>query len=529
MKRKKLAAGILSMTVALSVFAGCGNGGETGADAGTASGGENPVQSSETGGETDDGGAAKIEASDLEHADLTMLMVSPNPNEAELDKIAEKMSEITEEKFNVTLHLIAVTPADYANKMNMMLASGDTLDIFQGFSLYGQYVSQNYMMPIEDYEAYYQDALEVLGDRAAVSYNYGHRYGLPFMNLGGTGGDAWGIRKDVLEDAGVKIEDVVTWDDFADMMRKIKEAHPELTPMMGGGTEPAILVSGDMLTGQYPDTVGDFSLVRVWDPLNNQTVTDAFSAEGYKYACDKAWQWAQEGLIGYDEVSTPTELVKAGKCAIMHTINGPVAADELRAGTGYEMVIWAPQTEKCVVTTNNAWTWCVTDYCEYPEQALMVLNELYINADLANLLEWGIEGEHYQIVDAENGIVDFVEGQHMGNVTYYNYIKDNIPNCYLCYTGANETEGKWELYQKFHDEMTVASPYMGFILDQSPIQNEVAACTNIVNKYAVGLLSGQLDPSTEYDKFMQELKANGLDTIVEEAQAQLDAWVAENK
>ena len=133
------------------------------------------------------------------------------------------------------------------------------------------------------------------------------------------------------------------------------------------------------------------------------------------------------------------------------------------------------------------------------------------------------------MIDEEQGIVDFLEGEHMGNVKYYNYIKDNIPNCYLCYVGANEKADKWALYEKFKEENIVVSPYLGFALDQTPIQNEVTACRNILDKYMVGLLSGQLDPNTEYDKMISELETAHIDDIVIEAQRQLDEWIAQNK
>ncbi len=466
---------------------------------------------------------------DREHVEITMLIVSPNCNETELNKIAEKASEITEEKFNTTLNLITVTPTDYTNKMNMMLASGDSLDIFQGFSMYNQYVAQGYMMDISSYEEYYQDALSVVGEKIQVAQSGEATYGIPFMNLGGTGGDGYAFRKDIIDELGIDLDEVLTWDDFGDVLRQIKEAYPEMTPLMGGSTSPAFRSDSDTITGAQRDTLGDSALVCVWDPENNSQVSSVLESDGFRQASEYAWQWAQEGLIGYDEVSEPSDLIKAGKSAVMYYGYGPIADSEASDSTGYEMVMWRPQADKSVISTNNAWTWCITDYCENPERALEVLNEFYINADLANLLEWGIEGEHYQVVDSENGIVDFLDGQNVGNVSYYNYIKDNIPNCYITYIGANENPDKWQLYEEYQENEVIYSPYLGFFFDQSSVQNQIAACTNVYNKYYIGLLSGQLDPSTEVDNMISELKTAGIDEIVEEAQRQLDEWIAQNQ
>jgi len=463
---------------------------------------------------------------------VTMQLVSPNANQAELDKIAAEISKITEAKFNTTYKLTFVTPMDYVNKMNLVLATGsDDLDIFQSFVMYNQFVAQGYLMPIEDYKDYYLDALSVVGDTAKIAEKNGHTYGIPFMNAGGTGGDLYGFRKDIAENLNLDLDNTKTLDDFAGLLRQIKQAYPDMTPLMGGGgsTLPVVVFALDFATDSYADPLGNSSLVAVYDPQNNTQVESGYLRDNFKMLADYAWQWAKEGLIAYDEVSSDADLIKAGKASVIHTMNGPQAFNELKALTGYEMALWRPSTAKSLVFTNNVWTWSITDFCENPERALEVLNEFYVNADLANHLEWGIEGEHYQIIDKEKGIVDFLEGQHPGNVSYYNFIKDNIPNCYLTYVGKNESPEKWQLYQDFKKNNTIISPFLGFVFDSSKVQNEVAACTNVANKYSGGLLSGQLDPSTEYDKFVSELQANGIQVIIDEAQKQLDQWIADNK
>ena len=58
---------------------------------------------------------------------------------------------------------------------------------------------------------------------------------------------------------------------------------------------------------------------------------------------------------------------------------------------------------------------------------------------------------------------------------------------------------------------------------------EIAACTNVVNKYHKALVCGALDPETTLPQFNQELKDAGIDVIIEEKQAQLDAWLAEQQ
>lgn len=45
-----------------------------------------------------------------------------------------------------------------------------------------------------------------------------------------------------------------------------------------------------------------------------------------------------------------------------------------------------------------------------------VLNEMYTNPDVVNLLDWGIEGVHYEKQD--DGTIDFPEGVDANTTTY---------------------------------------------------------------------------------------------------------------
>ena len=68
-------------------------------------------------------------------------------------------------------------------------------------------------------------------------------------------------------------------------------------------------------------------------------------------------------------------------------------------------------------------------------------------------------------------------------------------------------------------------PNSGFVFDKEPVANQIAAVTNVVAEYHNTLITGQnANVDQLVDEFVSELKSNGMDEIVEEAQRQLDAW-----
>ena len=68
-------------------------------------------------------------------------------------------------------------------------------------------------------------------------------------------------------------------------------------------------------------------------------------------------------------------------------------------------------------------------------------------------------------------------------------------------------------------------PLFGFNPSNDKIFNEVAAVSNVVDKYNKSLVYGDVDPEVEYPKFIAELKEAGIDKIIAEYQAQADEWL----
>ena len=79
---------------------------------------------------------------------------------------------------------------------------------------------------------------------------------------------------------------------------------------------------------------------------------------------------------------------------------------------------------------------------------------------------------------------------------------------------------------KEQNESATSSTCLGFALDVTNIQNEIANCNTVWDKYKNDLLTGASDPATAVPACIEELKAAGLDTVIEEAQKQVDEFFA---
>lgn len=152
---------------------------------------------------------------------------------------------------------------------------------------------------------------------------------------------------------------------------------------------------------------------------------------------------------------------------------------------------------------------------------MQLMNLLYTDKDIVNLLDNGIEGKHY--VKNADGTIKAPEGV---TDTGYLFNQWEIGNNALASVWEGTPTDIWDQIKKFNDS-AIFSKALGFSFDASPVKTEVAAATNVLNQYKVGLESGSLDPAL-LSEFNSKLKAAGLDKIIAEKQKQLDAWAAAN-
>ena len=178
-------------------------------------------------------------------------------------------------------------------------------------------------------------------------------------------------------------------------------------------------------------------------------------------------------------------------------------------------------------TDVNSIGFAISPTSEHPEAAMKFLNEMYTNPDVVNLLDWGIEGVHYEKQD--DGTIDFPEGVDANTTTYGLNMDWFFGNQFLSYIWGKGRDTTIYSRLEENNKNSEFSPVMGFSFDSTAVSSEVAAITNVINQYLPGLSCGSLNPDTEMDAFLEALDDAGMQTVIEEKQKQLDAWKAENQ
>ena len=227
--------------------------------------------------------------------------------------VEEAINEITREKIGVEVQLMPISIWDYSSTVSRGLQGNDQIDIFQTLGDFNVAVSTDMALDITDLmDTCAAGAREIVGQDWLDACTYqGRIFGIPTMKpIALTPMVIY--RKDIAEELGLDFSNVNSPADLTDILRKVKEAHPEMTPVAAvnaGNIGLQLTVPNtDYLTDDYYTPKG----VIMNDEL---TVVDFYSTQAFRDVCDLARTWYLEDLVMKDAAttsSTAAELAATG-------------------------------------------------------------------------------------------------------------------------------------------------------------------------------------------------------------------------
>lgn len=515
-KGTKLIALLMALAIVVSGFAACGDNDKGSSSAASSKAADSSKQEDVQASSTADEGNAEREP-----YTVSILMAGDSTTE-DCAEVSRELSKITEEKYGTTVEITRFGFGTYSDQVNLMLSAGEKIDLLPnlGVSLLsaahnGQILpldsllqenAPNLMSMITEDE---WGCVKVGGEIFAVPNRKEHGGGLGYIVL-----------TEILEETGMKAEDIKTQEEFEALLRKVKELHPDMAPLVSdAGQLGWFAVPKD-------DLGGDFGILE--NALEeNYTVVNWYETDSYREGVERHYRWAQEGLIlkdGSTSSEQGVDLLAAGKGFAMqsNTKPGVDIERELVIGKPVSVIeIVEPYAQTGSVAGN---VWYIAYNSEKPARAMEVLDEIYANPAASNLVVNGIEGKHYVLVDEAQGIIDYPEGS-TSSQTGYSSVPWAWPNELNTYTWASSYPEVWKDTEEFNAN-AAPSVAMGFVWDNGNVLAEITACTNVENKYKNALACGELDPEETIAKMKSEFESAGMGTILKEKQAQLDEWLA---
>ncbi|MFC0272676.1 ABC transporter substrate-binding protein [Metabacillus herbersteinensis] len=430
------------------------------------------------------------------------------------DKVFEEVSKYTKEKINATVKLKQIDWGDYDQKMQVMIASGESFDI--AYTAGGNYVLNAQKGAFKDLNALLDTHGQELKKTLDPAFLEGAKidgklYGIPSNKEVGQQ-SVYAFNKNLVDKYDMDISSVNSLQDLEPLLQTVKENESSFTPI---ATFKPYLPFDYVLEDQMPFA---FSL-----DGDTDKVVNIFESDVMMETLKTMHEYYKSGYIKADAAtSTDPWPLEVENWFVRKEMYQPTAELLWSRSAGYDIAV-QPMHEP--ITFNNSVTGAIQSISatsKNPERAMMFLNLLNTDPYLRNLVDKGIEGVHYE--ELENGKIEDLPARVDG----YNMPSYSLGNHFILKLYENDPEDKWDSFKQFNDA-SIAAPSLGFYFDTNPVRTEIAAISNVSNEFAPALLTGSVDPEEFLPKANQKFKEAGLDKVLEEMQKQYDEWKKDNQ
>jgi putative aldouronate transport system substrate-binding protein len=476
--------------------------------------------------------------------EITMVAASLGPLPQGIAEVQAAVNAIVEPSIGVKVKINMIDGVAYADQVNLMFSSGEKMDLVYtmpfGSTTFGLMSSQNQLMDItglidqhapdlvtavNDVIPSFLEATKVNGRLLGVSGFYNKVLNEYFL-----------ARGDLLEKYGLDISGLQSLDDIEAMLGKLAPAEPNMAAVLAmGGSTAGLGNVIDLECGVFYDK---FSEPVMFDALGDNAsrlgvvflsdvdkVVNLYKTDIYKAYLKRVRSWYQKGYVYKDAIvntEMQEELVKSNKGITWFAASELGVEASKSAQIGYSIL--GKKVASGLISTGamRKFVWAVPSISKEAAAALKFLNVMYTSEQISNLLTWGIEGRDY--VTLPDGRVDYPEGITPMTVPYHtaDFLFGNQFTTKVW--SGNPSDLRQQALKENRE--TPPSPLLGFAYDPNPVQNEIAALSNVIAQYRPGLESGTVDPETELPKFIDALDRAGAEKLVVEFQKQLDAWKA---
>ena len=450
----------------------------------------------------------------------------------DLDEIEKAVNEITANEIGVMVELIPVDTAEAKDNYFLWLARGDAIDLMlirdQDIAAY---IDSGFLNPLNSYLKWNGNYLLALEEQtggmlAEGAQQQGRSFGAANLSAAEAVGYGLWVSASVLEESGIEwdAEHVYSLQEIDRILGQLKAAFPESYPL------------GQITAGE--DGTAAEKFISMGDPMGtmlssgtvygeNDTVVSPFSTPEYREYLFYMRRWYEAGYILPESVTFDAAvqpLLETGKILAYPYSSFPGTMDMLLGHeTDYVCLRTTETVKRQDYSLDGFWTVPVT--ANYPEEAVRFLDLLYSSEELMYLLNYGIEGEHYEITDAENREMTWVYDDS-GNISgFYNpmaRIGDLRNLCIFGKDGMQEQREEWNSSAREGNDR-----YEGFVFSTESVRSEIDRVEQVIRDYAPVLEGGSVEWEAVYEEFQLQLEEAGLSRVIAEKQSQLDGWLAQ--
>ena len=453
-------------------------------------------------------------------------MILEGKNES-LEQIEALANEITVPAIGCRVKLIDCPIAEHEALMKKIQAGIDQVDLVEtGLTTsLSALVSSGVLMPLENLlEEHGKELKEKEGRLLQATTIDGHIYAVA-ANLYCGRAEGIGYNADAAAQYGIAFPEQVDLDALIQIGKQLMEAGSGMyLTTQGNGDLSAFDSFYDMETFG-----GEFNYGVIMDPVHNTQIVNAYETEEYRKYCRILKQWRDAGYIPADSLITGRngqDMFNSGESFFQFSSVSPgtelnTVHKDLQFKEAY-----IPITENRLTTRLvQEFAWGITSQCEHPDKAMELLNLIYTNGQLANLLQYGRENVEYTVI--EDGVIRPVANTEDASLynSYFTIYGDTAQMLHY----ESDSEITMEDIRTYAKESQTGMTF-GYVFQADPVFAQIREIQNVVHEYRPVLETGMADDADQLlDEFITALKAAGMEEIIQENQKQLDVWLINQK
>lgn len=437
--------------------------------------------------------------------------------------VLEEVNKYIRRKIGVTLSIKKISWGDYNQKMRVLMQTGGRWDMCFTSSWTNDYLQNAQKGMYLELDALLQKQAKQMYERMDKRFWKAARvggkiYGVPSEKEIGDC-PMWVFTKEYVDKYQIPYEDIHSLEDLEPWLALIKEKEPQVVPLY---------LTKDFTSPTYMDKIQDPVGIEYED--RSLTVKNVFDTDTMKSVLRTMHKYYQAGYINQDAPIASDD--KSVRRFVTKGDGQPYAELIWGKDLGYEVVVSRIRDTQITNASARGAMTAVNKDCEHPQKAVALLNLIYTDAYLRNLLNYGVEGVHWEKVrpdekerEAASGkpfVYDFkirlTKKAKDYSVPYW--VQGGLFNTYVL---ENEPLDKWASVQEFNDASKEA-PSFGFDFCLDTVSAQATAFRSVLDEFGKALYTGSVDPEEYLPQLDKKLRAAGLTDVMEEMQRQVDEW-----
>jgi len=473
---------------------------------------------------------------------VNFVVLGNKPTNGQFEKVQAKWNEVLKAKVNANLSMTWVEWTDWYTKYNLLLASGQSLDLITTGSDWldtwpnaqkGAFMNLETLLPTYAPKTYAEVSKE---HWAQSSYN-GHIVTIPEDQYTQWVNHGFLYRGDWAKEFGIT-SPIKDWETFGKYLQGIKDKKPGVIPwdLAAGGYSGA---SGwiqsktkSINIDAVPTALGS-SLYYGNSADDPYTVVSPYMEQTFMDYAQTMKKWGDAGYWRADALNYKGDdmvAMQAGKNGVKqhHTqtfIGGTDLMNKKQPGSDLQFFPFSAEGGNLVSMPITHGATSLGAASKNPERALMVYDLIRNDPEVYKLVNWGIEGVQYTVKDGTKAQpAGYDDAKHGFYSDFWGGRMDKfeLPNA-TAYPG-------WKDIYASYDKIKKPYPYGQLVFDKTPIDAEIAALTEVCSKYLPSISVGQSgDPVKAVTEFRAKLKSAGYDKVLAEVKKQMTAYKAQVK